>query len=56
MVSITSYKQARERMVQEQLRERSITNSHVLGTFLETPREVFVPEDLKDQAYKDIIV
>lgn len=40
-------------MVNNQLKERGIEDSMVLNAMQTVPREVFVPEDLKDQAYND---
>ena len=40
-------------MVNNKLKERGIEDSMVLNAMQTVPREVFVPEDLKDQAYND---
>jgi protein-L-isoaspartate(D-aspartate) O-methyltransferase len=40
-------------MVNNQLKERGIEDSLVLNAMQTVPREAFVPEDLKDQAYND---
>lgn len=40
-------------MVNNQLKERGIKDSMVLNAMQTVPREVFVPEDLKEQAYND---
>ncbi len=40
-------------MVNNQLKERGIEDSMVLNAMQTVPREVFVPEDLKEQAYND---
>ena len=40
-------------MINNQLKERGIEDSMVLNAMQTVPREVFVPEDLKDQAYND---
>ena len=44
---------ARERMVERQLARRGITDDHVLGAVRAVPREVFVPEGLREFAYDD---
>jgi protein-L-isoaspartate(D-aspartate) O-methyltransferase len=40
-------------MVQRQLRERGIENECVLRAMGEVPRHLFVPEDARDDAYRD---
>ena len=40
-------------MVNNQLKKRGIEDSMVLNAMQTVPREVFVPEDLKEQAYND---
>jgi len=40
-------------MVNNQLKERGIEDPLVLNAMQTVPREAFVPEDLKDQAYND---
>jgi len=47
------YRNARERMVEEQLRGRDIRDPRVLEAMRSVPRHRFVPEDLSDQAYSD---
>jgi protein-L-isoaspartate(D-aspartate) O-methyltransferase len=47
------FRRARERMVEEQLRGRDITDSRVLETMREVPRHLFIPSDLRSQAYLD---
>jgi protein-L-isoaspartate(D-aspartate) O-methyltransferase len=44
---------ARQRMLEEHLRGRGITNPDVLRAMAEVPRERFVPEDFRHQAYAD---
>jgi protein-L-isoaspartate(D-aspartate) O-methyltransferase len=46
----------RELMVEEQLRQRGITDSRVLATFLAVERHLFVPENLRAHAYCDFPV
>ena len=48
-----SYRQARERMVQEQLVSRGIRDSRVLAAMAKVRRHLFVAEELRDQAYDD---
>src|SRR5919204_6217655 len=43
----------RERMVERQLRRRGIDDERVLAAMAEVPRELFVPEELRSQAYRD---
>jgi len=40
-------------MVQRQLRERDIADERVLEAMATVPRELFVPQDLRDRAYDD---
>lgn len=47
------YAAARARMVSEQLAGRDITDPRVLDAMGAIPRHRFVPEDLRDQAYRD---
>ena len=44
---------ARRRMVDEQLRARDISSPRVLEAMLAVPRHLFVPESLRDEAYRD---
>ena len=44
---------ARAAMVDEQIRQRGITNPRVLAAMRAVPRERFVPPDLADRAYND---
>ncbi len=43
----------KEKMIQNQLRARDITDSRVLRAMNEVERAVFVPDEVKDQAYRD---
>ena len=43
----------RQQMVDEDLRKRGITNERVLSAFLKVPREEFIPDELKEEAYAD---
>jgi protein-L-isoaspartate(D-aspartate) O-methyltransferase len=44
---------ARQRMVEEQLRGRDITDARVLAAMNAVPRHLFVPEDMRSFAYSD---
>jgi protein-L-isoaspartate(D-aspartate) O-methyltransferase len=44
---------ARHRMVEEQLRARDIVDRRVLSAMEQVPRHLFVPEEVRDQAYGD---
>ena len=48
-----AYTQARERMVQDQLAARGITDARVLAVMRQVPRHAFVENYLRDQAYED---
>src|SRR5438094_7997122 len=48
-----AYTQARERMVQEQLVSRGITDPLILAAMGRVPRHLFVEESLRDRAYDD---
>lgn len=48
-----SYILKREAMVVEQIKARGISDPRVLKAMLEVPRHEFVPEKLKDEAYRD---
>src|SRR5919197_1232104 len=47
------YARRRARMVERQLRRRGIEDERVLAAMAEVPRERFVPEDLRRDAYRD---
>src|SRR3954447_8307534 len=47
------YGQRRARMVERQLRSRGIEDERVLAAMGEVPRELFLPEELRDEAYSD---
>jgi protein-L-isoaspartate(D-aspartate) O-methyltransferase len=49
----TTSTEARLRMVQEQLRGRGIDDERVLTAMAEVPREAFLPEDVRKDAYSD---
>lgn len=44
---------ARARMVERQLRRRGIEDERVLAAMVAVPRELFVPETIRDKAYAD---
>ncbi|HLL24106.1 MAG TPA: hypothetical protein VK427_18365, partial [Kofleriaceae bacterium] len=44
----------RQRMVEDQLRRRDITNPVVLEAFARVPREAFVPAHLVENAFDDM--
>lgn len=50
---MTDYKALRERMVQEQLFLRGISEKRVLAAFLKVERHKFLPQDLRESAYMD---
>src|SRR3954469_12214928 len=43
----------RDRMVERQLRRRGIEDECVLAAMGEVPRELFLPEDVRREAYRD---
>jgi len=47
------FERARERMVEEQLAQRGVTDTRVLGAMRRVPRHLFVEEALRDRAYGD---
>ncbi|WP_167131631.1 protein-L-isoaspartate(D-aspartate) O-methyltransferase [Paramicrobacterium chengjingii] len=47
------HEQARERMLRDHLVPRGITNVRVLAAMGAVPRELFVPENLRESAYAD---
>jgi protein-L-isoaspartate(D-aspartate) O-methyltransferase len=49
----TTSTEARLRMVEEQLRGRGIDDERVLTAMAEVPREEFLPEDIRRDAYSD---
>src|ERR671917_763045 len=49
----TTSTEKRERMVERQLRRRGIHDERVLAAMADVPRERFVPEDQRRQAYRD---
>jgi len=51
--ALLSHESRRQRMVNDQLRRRDITDPHVLAAFGTVARELFVPPDLSGQAYDD---
>src|SRR5919199_6432712 len=51
--STDEFARRRERMVDRQLRRRGITDECVLRAMAEIPRERFLPEEVRDDAYRD---
>jgi protein-L-isoaspartate(D-aspartate) O-methyltransferase len=49
----TTFTDARERMVERQLRGRGIEDERVLAAMSEVPRELFLPEKVRADAYAD---
>lgn len=47
------FKQARHRMVSEQIQRRGISDPEVLASMSETYRHLFVPKGIQSQAYSD---
>jgi protein-L-isoaspartate(D-aspartate) O-methyltransferase len=47
------FKQARQRMVSDQIQRRGITNPDVLASLSETYRHLFVPKGIRPRAYSD---
>jgi len=50
---MTDFAARREEMVERQLKRRGIADRRVLDAFRDVPRELFVPEKLRDLAYED---
>jgi protein-L-isoaspartate(D-aspartate) O-methyltransferase len=51
--STGDYAKLRKRMIDEQLRDRGISDARVLAAMAKVPRHEFVPAELRDQAYQD---
>jgi protein-L-isoaspartate(D-aspartate) O-methyltransferase len=49
----TDLRARREAMVEQQIRQRGVTNARVLDAMRSIPRERFVPSGLRAQAYED---
>jgi protein-L-isoaspartate(D-aspartate) O-methyltransferase len=49
----TDFESARQKMVEQQLAQRGITDERVLQVMRDVPRHRFVPEDVWDMAYRD---
>jgi len=50
---MTDWAQWRERMVEEQIRGRGLTDKRLLAAFRKVPRHEFIPEEFQFQAYAD---
>lgn len=53
MSSLVDAAESRARMVEQQLRRRGITDERVLAAMGRVPRELFIPDRLRDHAYED---
>ncbi len=53
MVEMLDFDQARENMVECQIRTNKVTDDRIIAALKSVPRETFVPEDLKGVAYID---
>ncbi len=51
--SADEYREARERMVREQLEARGVSEARVLAAMRKVPRHLFVPPDQRGHAYAD---
>src|SRR5438270_5560162 len=51
--STSEFAAERQKMVQEQLKPRSINDERVLAAIAKVPRQEFVPENLRAQSYSD---
>jgi protein-L-isoaspartate(D-aspartate) O-methyltransferase len=49
----TDLRARRDEMVEQQIRQRGVTNARVLAAMRSVPRERFVPTELRAQAYED---
>jgi len=48
-----NYAPAREQMVREQIEARGVTDQRVLAAMRKVPRHLFIPADLRNDAYSD---
>ena len=53
VAQIDSFTSLREEMVEQQIVRRGVTEPGVLGAMRDIPRHLFVPDDLRGQAYVD---
>jgi protein-L-isoaspartate(D-aspartate) O-methyltransferase len=51
--TLTGFAQARQEMVETQIRKRHITDSRVLECLARVPRHEFVPAEFRERAYED---
>ncbi|MDK2896440.1 MAG: protein-L-isoaspartate(D-aspartate) O-methyltransferase [Candidatus Atribacteria bacterium] len=49
----TSFSSLREKMIKEQIEARGVSDSWVIEALRQVPRHLFVPENLRSQAYQD---
>ena len=47
------FEEQRERMVEDQLKARGLTDERLLAAFRKVPRHLFIPEEFQSQAYAD---
>lgn len=52
-ISSSQFSEQRKKMVEQQLRDRGIRDERVLTAMAKVPREEFLPENLRNQAYTD---
>ena len=48
-----TFDEQRERMIEEQLSRRGVKDARLLAAFRKVPRELFVPPELRQEAYAD---
>lgn len=53
LASQNDYREAREDMIAHDIKSRGVNDKATLGAMLEVPRHLFVPEELRSQAYRD---
>ena len=53
LASQNDYSEAREDMIAHDIKSRGVNDKATLGAMLEVPRHLFVPEELRSQAYRD---
>ena len=53
LASQNEYREARENMIAKDIRSRGVKDKATLEAMLEVPRHLFVPQELRSQAYRD---
>ncbi|MGC1121488.1 MAG: protein-L-isoaspartate(D-aspartate) O-methyltransferase [Candidatus Methanofastidiosia archaeon] len=53
LTAVDEYTEQRQTMVERQILSRGITDAETVGAMMKVPRHLFVPEDLRGQAYAD---